>query len=147
MTGWNKQIDALGATNRGNPCESGLCTLCRADCKGKCETWLGSMMGRRLLYPRDFGSVTAGSSNTTHVGVNYNALRIRGHVYGAKGLPHGLTRDPDDCIFPNVSVETQFGAKNKMKARVPVMTGALGSTLIAAKYWESFAAGAATVGV
>ena len=105
MTEWNKQIDVLGAVNRGNPCESGLCTLCRADCKGKCETWLSSMVGRRLLYPRDFGWVTAGSANTTHVGVNYNALRIRGYVYGAKGLPSGLTHNPDDCIFPNVSVE------------------------------------------
>ncbi len=146
MTEWIKQIDAIGAANRGNPCESGLCTLCRADCKGKCETWLGSMVGRRLLYPRDFGLVTAGSANTSHVGVNYNALRIRGYVYGAKGLPNGLTRNPDDCIFPNVNVETTFGRQHPVKARVPMMTGALGSTFIAAKYWESFATGAALVG-
>ena len=57
-----KQNDALGTTNRGNACESGLCTLCSADCKGKCETWLSALLGRKLLYPRDFGETTAGSS-------------------------------------------------------------------------------------
>ena len=57
----NRQNDAIGTANRANPAESGLCTLCRADCKGKCEAWLGSLVGRRLLYPRDFGTVTAGS--------------------------------------------------------------------------------------
>ena len=146
MPQWPKSNDVLGTTNRGNPAESGLCTLCRADCKGKCETWLASLNGRKLLYPRDFGAVTAGSGNTTHIGVNYNALRIQGYNYGAKGLPSGLSNDPDDCIFPNVNIETSFGTEIKTKARVPLMTGALGSTFIAAKYWESFAIGAALVG-
>jgi glutamate synthase domain-containing protein 2 len=99
-----------------------------------------------MLYPRDFGSITAGSANTTHLGVNYNALRIQGYNYGAHGLPKGLSDSADDCIFPNVSLETEFGNTMKTKARVPMMTGALGSTFIAAKYWESFAIGAALVG-
>ena len=38
MIQWSKTNDALGTVNRGNPCESSLCTLCRADCQGKCET-------------------------------------------------------------------------------------------------------------
>jgi hypothetical protein len=142
----SRSNDVLGTVNRGNIAESGLCTLCRADCKGKCETWLGSMMGRRLLYPRDFGLVTAGSNNTSHVGVSYNSLRIQGYAYGAKGLPPGLSNSVDDCIFPNVSVESQYGRSMKTKARVPLMTGALGSTFVAAKWWESFAVGAALVG-
>ncbi len=146
MNQWPKTNDALGTVNRGNPCESGLCTLCMADCKGKCETWLGSLMGRKLLYPREFGASTSGSTNTTHVGVNYNSLRINGYNYGAKGVPEGLSHDPDDCIFPNVDISTEFGTDVKTKARVPLMTGALGSTFIAAKYWESFAVGAALVG-
>jgi len=147
MLQWPKTNDVLGTVNRGNPSESGLCTLCRADCAGRCETWLSSLVGRRLLYPRDYGWVTAGSTNTTHLGVNYNALRIRGYLYGAHGLPDGLSTDPDDCVFPNVSVETSFGNKVKTKARVPLMTGALGSTFVAARYWESFAIGAALVGI
>jgi hypothetical protein len=142
----DKVNDAIGSVNRGNPCESGLCTLCRADCAGKCETWLSSLKGRKMLYPRDFGSITAGSANTCHVGVSYNSLRIQGYNYGAYGLPKGLSNSADDCIFPNVDIETQFGQSVKTKCRIPIMTGALGSTFIAAKYWESFAIGAALVG-
>ena len=146
MIQWPKTNDALGTVNRGNPCESGLCTLCRADCQGKCETWKACMTGRKLLYPRDFGWITAGSANTSHVGVSYNNLRINGYVYGANGVPQGFTTSPDDCVFPNVSTEGEFGREIKTKFRVPIMTGALGSTFIAARYWDSFAIGAALVG-
>jgi len=147
MIEWPKSNDVLGTVNRGNPAESGLCTLCRADCKGKCETFLSSLKGRKLLYPRDFGLVTAGSGNGNALGVCYNALRIQGYNYGSKGIPRGLTTAADDCIFPNVNIETEFGSKIKTKCRIPVMTGALGSTFIAAKYWDSFAIGAALVGI
>ncbi len=146
MLQYPKNNDVLNTANRGNPAESGLCTLCRADCKGKCETWLSSMKGRKLLYPRDFGTITSGSSNTNHIGVCYNNLRIQGYNYGANGLENGLTNSAEDCIFPNVSLETEFGKAVKTKSRVPIMTGALGSTFIAQKYWESFAIGAAIVG-
>jgi glutamate synthase domain-containing protein 2 len=147
MMEWPKNNDAIGSTNRGNPTESGLCTLCRADCKGRCETWLSSLKGRKLLYPRDFGLITAGSGNTSHLGVCYNSLRIQGYNYGVKGLGAGLSSSADDCIFPNVSTETEFGAEMKTKCRLPIMTGALGSTFIAAKYWDSFSIGAALAGI
>ncbi len=147
MNQWPKSNDALGTTNRGNPAESGLCTLCQADCRGKCETWLSSLRGRQVLYPRDFGAITAGSGNTMHVGVSYNSLRIQGYNYGAHGLSKGLTTNPDDCIFPNVNIETEFGADVKTRSRLPIMTGALGSTFIASKYWDSFAIGSALVGI
>jgi glutamate synthase domain-containing protein 2 len=146
MFEWPKSNDVLGTANRGNNSESGLCTLCRADCKGKCETWLASLSGRKLLYPRDFGAVTAGSNNTLQTGVAYHSLRVQGYVYGAKGIPTGLTNSADDCLFTNISTELEFGAKVKTKVRVPIMTGALGSTFVAAKYWDSFAVGAALVG-
>ncbi len=146
MSQYQKNNDVLNTANRGNPAESGLCTLCRADCKGKCETWMSSLRGRKMLYPRDFGTITAGSGNTEHVGVSYGSLRIQGYNYGAYGLPKGLSNSADDCIFPNVSLETEFGKMTKTKSRVPIMTGALGSTFIAQKYWESFAIGAAVVG-
>lgn len=144
---FDKSNDVLGTTNRGNLAESGLCTLCRADCMGKCETWLSGMVGRKLLYPRNFGIVTAGANNTTHVGISYNSLRIQGYAYGVHGLSKGLTNDADDCIFPNVSLETEFGNEIKTKSKIPLMTGALGSTFVAAKYWDSFAIGGALVGI
>ncbi|MBF0573071.1 MAG: FMN-binding glutamate synthase family protein [Desulfamplus sp.] len=144
---FSKSNDVLGTVNRGDAAESSLCTLCRADCKGKCETWLSSMVGRKLLYPRSFGFVTAGANNTTHVGVSYNSLRIQGYAYGAQGMAPGLTNSQDDCIFPNVSLETSFGKKVKTKVRMPLMTGAMGSTFIAEKYWDAFAIGGAIVGI
>ncbi len=147
MLQWTKNNDALGTVNRGVPCESGLCTLCHSSCKGKCETWMASLKGRKLLYPRDFGKTTSGSSNVTSTGLGYHALRILGYAYGAHGIHPPLTSSPDDCIFPNVNIEGEFGNEVKTKFRVPMMTGALGSTFIAAKYWESFAVGAALCGI
>ncbi len=141
-----KNNDALGAINRGVPCESGLCTLCDSACKGKCETWLSCMEGRKMLYPRKFGYSTAGGNYVTADGIGYHALRIQGYAYGSSGLSKDLTDDPDDCIFPNVNIETEFGNEVKTKCRIPIMTGALGSTFIAARYWPSFAVGAALAG-
>ncbi len=147
MSAAQKRNDVLGTNHRGDPIDTGMCTLCRADCTGKCETWLSSIHGREMLYPRDFGMVTAGSGNTTHVGVSYGSLRIQGYNYGAMGVPSGTSHDADHCIFPNVNIESEFGNEVKTKVRVPLMTGALGSTFIAANYWPSFAVGCALVGI
>jgi len=108
---------------------------------------MSSLLGRKLLYPRNYGWITSGSGNITAVGVGYHALRIQGYAYGAKGLPKGLTNDPDDCVFPNVDISTSFGRQQKTTCRMPIMTGALGSTFIAARYWDSFAIGAALCGI
>jgi len=124
MIEWPKSNDALGTMNRGNACESGLCTLCRADCAGKCETWLSSLVGRKLLYPRDYGKTTAGTNTQPCNGLGYHALRIQGYAYGTHGLGAGLTDSADDAIFPNVNIETIFGGEIKTKCRVPIMTGA-----------------------
>lgn len=142
-----KSNDVIGTTNRGNPAESGLCTLCRADCAGKCETWLSSLIGRQALYPRGYGKVTAGSDNITHIGVSYNSLRIQGYNYGAHDLSEEVNSDADNCAFSDVKVETSFGANNNVKARLPIMTGALGSTKIAESYWNSFAIGGSLAGI
>jgi len=147
MIQYIKNNDALGTVNRGNPAESGLCTLCSASCEGRCETWLSSMIGRKMLYPRDYGITTSGAANMTHLGACYGSLRIQGYNYGAYGLANGLSDNADDCVFPNVSTESSFGTEVKTKVRIPLMTGALGSTFIAAKYWDSFAIGAALVGI
>lgn len=144
MIQWRKQNDVLGTVNRGNPTESGLCTLCRVDCQGKCETWLSSLLGRNLLYPRDFGYVTAGSSHTVHVGVGYHSLRIQGRLYG--GPNTAVPGNGDSAAFTKVSTESSFGAAIRTRVRVPIITGALGSTFVAARYWEPLAVGAALAG-
>ena len=92
----SKNNEKIGAVNRGTPCESGLCNFCRTDCQGRCETWLSSLLGRRTLVPRDYGNATIGTENTTHVGVSYNALRIRGRVFGGAHGRRGLLRRRSD---------------------------------------------------
>lgn len=99
-----------------------------------------------MLYPRKFGFSTSGGNNVSSDGIGYHALRIQGYAYGSAGMTGSLTDAQDDCIFPNVSIETEFGDKVKTKCRLPIMTGALGSTFIAARYWPSFAVGAALAG-
>jgi hypothetical protein len=98
---WSPTNDVPGTANRGNPAESGLCPLCRADCNGKCETWLASQSGRKLLYPRDFWLGHRRQQHHHARRVNYNALRIQGQLYGTHGPPPGLSNRADDCIFPN----------------------------------------------
>ncbi len=79
--------------------------------------------------------------------IDYSHLNIMGYALGSKGLPEGVEGTPDNTLFPMVDTETEFGVTNKVKMRVPIFTGALGSTEIARKNWESFAVGAAISGV
>ncbi len=140
-----KSNDVLATTNRGTPAESGLCTLCRADCAGKCETWLSCLKGRETLYPRDFGGITAGAETDPPTGVGYGALRVQGYCYGAHGAPAGAAKG--DVLFTDVNLETEIGAKKKITCRYPFVTGALGSTAVAARYWDSFASGCGLCGI
>jgi hypothetical protein len=104
------------------------------------------MRGRELIYPRKFGYTTSGSAIITALGTGYHSLRIQGFAYGSKGINGKNGADPDVCVFPNVDISTEFGQKVPVKCRVPIMTGALGSTFVAARYWDSFAIGAALAG-
>ena len=70
-----------------------------------------------------------------------------GYALGAEGLPEGVPADPDHARFPDVCTETEYGCETKVKLKVPVFTGALGSTDIAKNNWEHFAVGAAIAGV
>jgi glutamate synthase domain-containing protein 2 len=124
---------------------SGLCTACHDGCTGGCELFLASMRGRELLYPQLFGEITAGADK--NYPVDYSHLNIQGYAVGADGLPEGVEPGPDTALFPRVDTETEYGWDKKVKIKVPVFTGALGSTEIARKNWEHFAVGAAIAGV
>jgi len=124
---------------------SGICSRCIDGCKGGCEIWLSSFRGREVLYPGPFGEVTAGADK--NYPVDYSHLNIQGYARGAKGLPEGVKAEPDTALFPNVDTETEYGWTKKVKMRMPIFTGALGSTEIARKNWEHFAIGAAISGI
>jgi glutamate synthase domain-containing protein 2 len=122
-----------------------LCSRCIDGCKGNCEVFKAAYRGRELIYPGPFGDVTAGGDK--NYPVDYSHLNIQGYAEGAEGLPAGIEAGPDTALFPLVDVETSYGWDGKVKMKVPVFTGALGSTEIARKNWEHFAVGAAISGV
>ncbi|MBU1121913.1 MAG: FMN-binding glutamate synthase family protein [Candidatus Omnitrophota bacterium] len=124
---------------------SGLCSRCVDGCRGNCEAFKASFRGREVIYPGPFGDVTAGGDKDYPV--DYSHLNIQGYAVGAQGLPAGVVAGPDTATFPAVSTETEYGWDIKVKMRVPIFTGALGSTEIARKNWEHFAIGAAISGV
>jgi len=124
---------------------SGICTRCIDGCRGNCEVFKATFRGREVLYPGPFGTITAGADKDYPV--DYSHLNIHGYALGAEGLPGGEEGTPDNTLFPMVDTETEYGDKSKVKMRVPVFTGALGSTDIARRNWEHFAVGAAISGI
>jgi glutamate synthase domain-containing protein 2 len=98
-----------------------------------------------LIYPGPFGDVTAGGDK--NYPVDYSHLNIQGYAQGAEGLPAGIEAGPDNARFPLVNTETSYGWDKKVTMKVPIFTGALGSTEIARKNWEHFAVGAAVSGI
>jgi len=139
--------EATGTVNRSRdvvPC-SGICTRCMDGCKGSCEIWLSSFRGREVLYPGPFGGITTGADK--NYPVDYSHLNIQGYAMGAKGLPEGIEPGPDTAVFSRADTTTEYGQRKKVRMRLPIFTGALGSTEIARINWEHFAVGAAISGI
>ncbi|MBC8511457.1 MAG: FMN-binding glutamate synthase family protein [Dehalococcoidia bacterium] len=139
--------DATKTANRSRSIVpmSGLCTRCIDGCTGNCEVFKATFRGRELLYPGPFGEITAGGDKDYPI--DYSHLNIQGYALGAEGLPTGVVGDPDTATFPAVNTETEYGWDIKVKMKIPVFTGALGSTEIARRNWDHFAIGAAISGV
>ncbi len=139
--------DATRTANRSRDVVpmSGLCSRCIDGCTGNCEVFKATFRGRELIYPGPFGEITAGGDKDYPV--DYSHLNIQGYALGAKGLPDGVSGNSDNATFPAVCTETSYGWDSKVAMRIPVFTGALGSTEIARKNWEHFAVGAAISGV
>ena len=135
--------EVLQTSNRSRDVvpQSGICSRCLDGCRGNCDMFRATFRGRELLYPEPFGKVTAGADK--NYPVDYSHLNIMGYALGAKGI----AQDPDQATFPAVNTETEFGAEHKVKLKVPVFTGALGSTDIARINWKHFAVGAAISGI
>jgi glutamate synthase domain-containing protein 2 len=139
--------ESTGTFNRSKDVApmSGICSRCIDGCRGGCEIWLSTFRGREVLYPEPFGGMTAGADKTYPV--DYSHLNIQGYARGAKGLPEGVEANPDTALFTRADTETEYGWEKKVKMRIPIFTGALGSTEIARKNWEHFAIGAAISGI
>jgi glutamate synthase domain-containing protein 2 len=139
--------DATRTANRSRNVSpsSGICSRCIDGCTGNCEVFKATFRSRELIYPGPFGDITAGGDKDYPV--DYSHLNVQGYALGAKGMPEGVVGDSDSAIFPKVNTETEYGWDKKVKMKMPIFTGALGSTEIARKNWEHFAVGAALSGV
>jgi glutamate synthase domain-containing protein 2 len=119
---------------------SGMCPICIHDCPVLCEISLSAFRGREALYPEpnQFGTSTAGSLKD--YGLDWSHFNIQASVFEA----HGIEENSNVAIFPNVNVETKVGG---IPLKLPIMTGAFGSTDVARKHWDGLAIGAALSGV
>jgi len=136
--------DATETTNRSRDVapNSGLCTRCMDNCRGNCEIFKSSFRGREVIYPGPFGDITAG--NDKQYPVDYSHLNIMGYALGAEAIDQA---NPDKAIFPDVDTATVYGHTHPVRMKMPLFTGALGSTDIARKHWDSIAVGAAISGI
>ncbi len=123
------------------PC-SGICTICMDGCQGNCEIFKATFRGREVIYPGPFGEMTAGGNKDYPI--DYSHLNIQGYALGAEAIE---AANPDIAIFPKVETESSFGHIHTVRMALPVFTGALGSTEIARKNWNEFAAGASIAGI
>ena len=114
--------DATRTANRSRSVVpmSGICSRCIDGCTGNCEVFKATFRGRELIYPGPFGEITAGGDKDYPV--DYSHLNIQGYALGAKGLPAGVTGDPDTALFPSVDTETEYGWDIKVKMKVPIFT-------------------------
>ncbi len=119
---------------------SGMCPLCIRDCPVMCEISLSAFRGREALYPEpaQYGTSTAGSLK--NYGLDWSHFNIQASVFDV----HGIKESSEVAIFPNVNIETNIGG---VPLRMPIMTGAFGSTDVARVNWDALAIGAALSGV
>ena len=121
---------------------SGLCSRCIDGCRGNCEVFKASFRGREVIYPAPFGTITAGADK--EYPIDYSHLNILGYALGAKAIDEA---NPDKAIFPEVDTTTVYGHTHPVRMRMPIFTGALGSTEVARRNWDGLAVGAAISGI
>jgi glutamate synthase domain-containing protein 2 len=118
---------------------SGMCPICIRDCPFLCEVGLSTFRGREALYPEpiQFGYSTA--SALKDLRLDWSDFQIQASLFEA----HGIKPDSDVALFENVNVETKIAG---IPLKVPIATGAFGSTEVARLNWEGLATGAALSG-
>ena len=136
--------DAIETRNRSRNVApaSGICTRCVESCTGNCDVFKASFRGREVVYPGPFGECTSGSDKKYPI--DYSHLNIMGYAIGAKAIDEA---NPDKAIFPSVDTTAVYGHTHPVRMKMPIFTGALGSTDIARRHWKSFAVGAAVSGI
>ncbi|MGD6810020.1 MAG: glutamate synthase-related protein [Candidatus Bathyarchaeia archaeon] len=119
---------------------SGMCPICIHDCPILCEISLSAFRGREALYPQpnQFGTSTAGAQK--NFGLDWSHFSIQAGLFEAQGIP----KASQEAIFPNVNTQVTVGG---IPLKLPILTGAFGSTEVARANWDALAIGAALSGV
>jgi len=99
---------------------------------------------REAVDPRFFSNLMVDGKGDS---ADYSHLRIAGHTGAAKGLAREEIGHLDGTALPRVNTETEYGVQSRVRLRLPVFTGTLGSTATARVNWEHIAAGAAVSGL
>jgi hypothetical protein len=116
--------------------QSGMCSLCDADCVGTCEIGLSAVLGAQTVYPTTTGENQVASEKD--YGVDYSHFNINGRVFGAAGAD----AHPDKAAIFNVNLEGRIGLRNPVKTALPLLLPALIKL-----NWQDYFAGAAMAGV
>jgi len=119
---------------------SGMCPICIRDCPFLCEISLSAFRGREALYPDpiQFGYSTAGALKD--FGLDWSHFNIQARLFEV----HGIEENSDVALFPNASTETKVAG---IPLKLPILTGAFGSTMVGRLFWEGIAIGSALSGV
>ncbi|MGQ9595901.1 MAG: hypothetical protein ACUVUS_00715 [Thermoproteota archaeon] len=119
---------------------SGMCPICIRDCPFMCQISLAAFRGREALYPEpgQFGFSTAGALKD--FGLDWSHFNIQSGLLGAKGIE----ADSDVALFENVNVESEVAG---IPLKLPIVTGAFGSTEVARLNWDGLAVSAAISGI
>ncbi len=115
---------------------SGMCAVCTANCTGTCEIGLSAVRGSEATYPyrRDMNQFASEKDYP----LDFSHFTINGRVFGTVGCEE----DADEATYPKVKTETEFGIKNKVKMKMPIILPAM-----AKLNWKDYYIGAALAGV
>jgi len=132
-TGTRTRVKDVSAT-------SGMCPICIKNCPFICQISLATFRGRESLYPEpgEYGFSTAGA--VKDFGIDWSHFNIQSSLLGASGIEP----NSEIALFENVKVESKIGG---IPLKIPILTGAFGSTDVARLNWEGLATGAALAGV
>ncbi len=119
---------------------SGMCPICVKECPVLCEIGKSAFRGREVLYPEpeQYGWSTAASNKDYRL--DWSDFNILSRLRGAEGIEP----DPDVALFHNVNIASKIGG---IPLKIPLASGAFGSTDVGKNNWDALAIGAALSGI
>ena len=119
---------------------SGMCPLCIRECPILCEISLSAFRGRETLYPEpvQYGFSTAAALKD--FGLDWSHFNIQSGLFEV----YGIEASSEAAFFENVKTDIEIGG---VPLKMPIFTGAFGSTDVARTNWPGLAIGAAISGI